>query len=204
MPPISIHRSAPQAADAPISIRKGMNVVQTVVGRRDCHDPRRLAHVREAIASLEVPHEVVDTFAGWRHLASDGGILLGATSPFARLHVERHIDAAYPQHRLGRVAIEISVKRADEFRRRRLRKSDVGRHAIDFGLDPNVGGGLELKITPPFILIDIAGQSAFNISRSGIVAFHEIALVSDHDAGPCGEICRGCRMERRLEDSTSR
>jgi hypothetical protein len=60
------HGVAHQSAYAPVSIRKGMNEVEAVMSRGDRHDASRLADLREAISSFEVPHERLDPFTRWR------------------------------------------------------------------------------------------------------------------------------------------
>jgi hypothetical protein len=48
-----------------------MNVVQPVVRRRDGYDPRGLAQRGEAIALLEIAHEICNAMAGWRPVPTD-------------------------------------------------------------------------------------------------------------------------------------
>ena len=75
------HRVAHQAAHAAVSIGKGMNVVEAMMGSTDRHDTARLTELFEPIAVLEIRHETGDALAGWWNVVTDGVFVRLKTGP---------------------------------------------------------------------------------------------------------------------------
>ncbi len=82
------HRVTHQPADAAVAVRKRMDVIEAMVGSCHGHDPAGLAHAIEAVARLEVVHEIIDARTGWRLMTADRDIFSGARTPFAGPHQE--------------------------------------------------------------------------------------------------------------------
>ena len=117
-PGFESHRVAHQAANAAIAVRKGMDVVQAMVGRRDRDDLRGCAQCMEVVPLLEISHEGADTFTRWRQMTANGVVVLGPGSPFARRHHELTITRADAKHFLRRACVELAVQPANELARR--------------------------------------------------------------------------------------
>jgi hypothetical protein len=184
------HCVAHQATDAPVSIRERMDVAESMMSGGHREDPARSAHAVESIALREVPHEVVDSRAGWRLMPPDSDVVFGSRSPFAWRHRERATNARDPKHRGWRVSIELPVEPQYELFGRGFRKRPGGRHSIDFRLNAHVCSRFELEIAALFVPIEIPGKRAFDVARTRVMSFDEIAVVGVHDADEVGEIRR--------------
>src|ERR1700754_3917486 len=112
------HCVAHQAADAAVSVRKRMDVVEAVMGGGHGHDAARLFERREIIALFEILHEILYTAARWRNMAAHGYVVFVAGTPRAGLHEKFAIGTADGQHFLWSVRIEFAVKPLDELNRR--------------------------------------------------------------------------------------
>jgi len=58
-----------------------------------------------------------------------------------------------------------------------------------------MGSGFKLKIAPPLALFELSREGAFDITRPGIMAFDEIAVVCVHDAHELRQIRGGAGMK---------
>jgi hypothetical protein len=70
---------------------------------------------------------------------------------------------------------------------------------IDLRLDGDVRRCLDLKIPPSLVLVELAGESAFNLARARVVPFDEIAVVGVHNAHELREARSRTRMKCRSE-----
>jgi hypothetical protein len=72
------HRVTYQAADAPISVGKRVDVIEAMMRGGHRHHAPRLPERLEAVVLLEVAHEVGNPLARWRQVTTHLHILLGA------------------------------------------------------------------------------------------------------------------------------
>src|SRR5258708_22781005 len=80
------HRMAHQTAHSTVSIRKWVNVIQTVMSRWDGHDSAGRPEMREVIALLKISHEVRHTLAGGRQMTTDRVIVFAPRAPLTGCH----------------------------------------------------------------------------------------------------------------------
>src|SRR5260221_9670047 len=80
------HCMAHQTTYPAVSIRKWVNVVQTMVGRWDGHDAASRPEMREVIPLLEISHEVRHTLAGGWKVTTDRVIVFGPRTPLSGGH----------------------------------------------------------------------------------------------------------------------
>lgn len=86
------------------------------------------------------------------------------------------------------VPVELVVNPLNELRRCRRRQRSLKKHLVDFRLDSNMRCRFNLKIAPILILVQIARQSALNVSGACVVALDEIAVIRIHDAHRISQI----------------
>src|SRR6266852_6014867 len=104
------HGMTHQAADAAVPVGKRMDIVEAVMSGGDGHDTSRCLERLKRISLFEIAHEIVDTVARRRDMATDGNVTFGFRTPRARLHHELSVFAADTQHFFGRFAIEFEMK----------------------------------------------------------------------------------------------
>ena len=161
-------------------------------GHRD--DPARSAHALESITLREVVHEVVDARAGWRLVPADSDVVFRSRSPFARRHRELSTNAGDPKHRLRRISIELPVKPPNELGRRGLGRRSCGCDAIHFRLHADVRRCFHLEAAPVFVAIEVPRKRAFDVARTGVVSFDEIAVVGVHHTHDVRKVCGGAHV----------
>ena len=71
------HRMAHKATDTAIPVGKGVNIIQAVMGGRNCQNTRRLAERFYAVTLFEITHEILNPVTGRRNMPPDGNILSG-------------------------------------------------------------------------------------------------------------------------------
>lgn len=158
-----------------------MNVIKAVVRGGNRQDPRRLAETFEAVTFGKIVHKRADVGAGWREMAPDCNIVLLGRTPGAGLHSEFASFAAKHEHLVRRIAVEFAMEPKDELGRSWFRKTAFCGQTIDLGLNAHMCGSFNLKVAPILILIEFADKRPFEISRTRIMPFDQVAVVSVHD-----------------------
>jgi hypothetical protein len=72
------------------------------------------------------------------------------------------------------------------------------------GLDANMGGGFDLKVSSPLIRVEIAREGAFDISGACDMALDQVAVVGVHHAHERSELIGGARVQGRAQCRGSR
>jgi hypothetical protein len=65
-----------QPADSPVSVDKGMDVVEAMMRGRHGNDPRGRSERFETVALLEILHEGADAMTRGRLMPPDGNVVL--------------------------------------------------------------------------------------------------------------------------------
>ena len=134
------------------------------MGGRDGEDFPTHCEGVARIPLSEAVHERGDPLAVRRYVAADLRVLLRCLAESARLHLEGVVLALDQQHRFGRVLIERRVQFLEELGGHGVGQRAFGVKLVDMGLDANVGGGFDPKVSPPFIHVEIARQRALNVT----------------------------------------
>lgn len=188
------HGVTHQPTDAPVSIRERMDVVEPMMSRGHRDGSTRSAHLVESVTLREVTHEVVDARAGRRLMPANGDVMFRSRPPFTWRHRELATNARDPKHRRRGVSIELSVEPLNELLGCGFRKRPGGRHSIDFRLNAHVRSRFELKIAALFVPFEVPGKRAFDVARTRVVTFDEIAVVGVHDTHDVRKVRGGARV----------
>src|SRR5215470_8764890 len=189
------HGVTHEPTDATVTVWEGVDVIEPMMRGRNCQDARRFAQAIEPIAIGKIGDEVWDMSAGGRLVPADSHLVFGLRAPFAGLHDKRLVDAGDAEHILRGVTIEFAMKPAYEIGRCRFRQPMLGVHSIYVSVHPHMCRGLDLEISAPFVLIELARQRTFDILGAGVVPLDEIAVIAVHDTHESGKASGRARME---------
>jgi hypothetical protein len=126
-------------------------------------------------------------------------VLLGSRPPLTRRHTEHAIVRFDAQHRLRRIAIELSVQGQQKIGCGRLAELTSCAASVDFPLHAHVRCGFELQVSPCGIARELTLERACDIARARVVALDEIAVVGIHDPYEVRKRGGGRRMQARSQ-----
>jgi len=70
-----------------------------------------------------------------------------------------------------------------------------GGEAVDLGLHPNMRRSFELKIPPPFVLIEMTFERANDVVRTRLMPFDQVAVIGVHHPNEIGQLRSRARMQ---------
>jgi len=70
-----------------------------------------------------------------------------------------------------------------------------GGEAVDLGLHPNMRRSFELKIPPPFVLIEMTFERANDVVRTRLMPFDQVAVIGVHHPNEIGQVRSRARMQ---------
>ena len=170
-----------QAADTTIAVRKGMDVVETMMRGCHRHDLLGRAHPAKLEAACEVVHEPSDFAARGRVMATNGHVLRRLAAEFAGHHLEAPAVARlHLPHRPWKIPVEVAVNLLDELARCGFIELALGEQVVYLLLDADVRARFDLKVSAT-ASVQIVNQRSLDVAGPGVVALDQVAVVAVHD-----------------------
>ena len=189
------HRVAHQAAYPPVAVRKRVDLVESVVRRRQGRNPLCGTQSGEGIPLSEIVHEGRNRSAARRHVATDRYFVLGLRTELPRCHHEITAGAGDVQHRLGGVTIKLPVQALDEIHSDGVRELPRGMIGVDRLLQLDVGPRLHLEVPTCLVGIEVVGECPFDIPGPRVVPLDEVRVVAIHNPQEFRQAGGGSRVQ---------
>src|SRR5208337_1514797 len=154
-----------EAADAPIAVQEGVNVVEPVVGRRDGQNTAAGSKFGKLVAPLKIRHERLYAIGRRRQVPADGNLMVEGGAKFSRRHADGAAVALNRQHGVGRILVEGAMQPADEGGGGRFRQIVEGMQSVHLALQADMRPRLYLEIAAFLGRIELVLKRPLDLAR---------------------------------------